>query len=153
MTEYIVGRVYSGIINGRRETLIRTPEDSPAPYRWACGTGWWSEDDVADIHGPLITLDIPDFDGARWRQFAHDLIYSEVADDLLYVGFFDVSNQIKAQTKVTEPPRKIGWHKVECGGTRAILHWDGVDWHGVAGHKRRTADWTSIGFIGTGDDE
>lgn len=59
-TDYQPGRIYSGIVDGERRTLIRRtpPAFGHDAYVWCDREGVTVERNVTDVRGPLVVLDL-----------------------------------------------------------------------------------------------
>lgn len=116
--EFKVGGVYSGVVDGERVTLIyqqRTPKSTPW---WCTGVDGYglSGDEVTDVRGPLVVLDL---DGDIGEIDIPSLVswLHTAADNAAEFSSFKgqaratirwIADQIEAQTKPPRPDEPTG---------------------------------------------
>lgn len=134
MTDLEPGHLYSGVVYGERYTLMRGGIDS-ANYYWTDGHHFYDEEEVTDVRGPLVVLDLHEVD----VEYAVKMMRDCGCDVNV------IAAQIEEQTR---PSRQIGWHEVESHSVKGIRRWDGRMWSYSTGPLDDFQGWTSTHYIG-----
>lgn len=110
------GYIYSGVACKGRRILVRTGGTN-ASYLAAwfdADLGYLDDDDVTDVRGPLVVLDL-------------DPTETEIVRDLLARSIRPSANKAADQIKEqTRPPLQVGWHEVR--ESLSPVHWNGTRW-------------------------
>lgn len=143
MTRYETGRVYAGSLSGvdTPQLLIATRHDG---FVYARHGAWGraDADQVADIRGPFILLDLPAPEDTveylrRTTSFAAHTIAHQIEEQVrkpLRTGVYEVTRRAPGS-----------------GHDPTYLWWDGAMWrHGRCGTAPSHQDWTPVQFIGSG---